>query len=64
MKSINIFTDFDCLIIGVHAKSLESTLLLLDFSKAFDFSHKRKTERTQQTYGLPKETTTFITMLY
>ena len=43
-------------ILGVHAKSLEVTLLFLDFSKAFDSIHREKMEQLLPAYGLPKET--------
>ena len=39
----------------IRAKNLEATLLFIDFSKAFDFSHKEKMEQTLLTYGLPKK---------
>ena len=45
---------------GVRAKNLQVTLLLVDFTKAFDSMH-----RTNPTiYGLPKETVAAITILH
>ena len=51
-------------IIGVHAKNLKVTLLLVDFSKAFDSIHRGNMEQILLAYGLPKETVTAIMMLY
>ena len=42
----------------------EATLSFIDFSKAFDYIHRRKMELILLTYGLPKETITAIMMLY
>ena len=49
---------------GVRAKKLESTILFVDFTKAFDPIHRGKMEHILLTYGLPKETVAAITMLY
>ena len=49
---------------GVRAKSLEATILFVDFSKAFDSMHRRKMEQILLAYGLPKETVEAIMMLY
>ena len=49
---------------GVRAKNLQTTLLFVDFSKAFDFIHRGKMEQILLAYGLPKETITAIMMLY
>ena len=53
-----------CQILGVHAKNLEATILLVDFSKAFDSIYRGKMEQILLAYGLPKETVTTIMMLY
>ena len=37
---------------GVHAKSLKTTLLFVDFSKAFASIHRGKIEQIQLAYGL------------
>ena len=50
-------------IIGVHAKDLEATLLLLDFSNAVDFIHRGKMDQILQAY-FPKETVIAIVMPY
>ena len=42
----------------------EATLLLVDFSKAFDSIHRGKMEQILLEYGLSKETITAIMMLY
>ena len=49
---------------GIQAKSLEVTILFVNFSKAFDSKHRRKMEQIQLAYGLPKETVTAIMILY
>ena len=49
---------------SVRAKNLETTILFVDFSKAFDFIHRGKMEQIILAYGLPKETVTVIMMLY
>ena len=41
---------------GVRAKNLEATILLVDFSKAFDSIHRGKMEQILLAYNLPKET--------
>ena len=38
----------------VHAKNLEATLLLVDFSKIFDFIHRKKMEQILLAYNLPQ----------
>ena len=45
-------------------KNLETTILFVNFSKAFDSIHRGKMEQILLAYGLPKETVTAITMLY
>ena len=45
---------------GIRAKNLDATILLVDFTKAFDSIHRR----ILLTYGLPKETITAIMILY
>ena len=45
-------------------KSLEATLLFLDFSKAFDSIHRGKMEQILLVYSLPKETVAALMMLY
>ena len=49
---------------GVHAKNLETTLLFVDFSKAFNSLHRGKIEQILLAYGHLKETFTAIMMLY
>ena len=49
---------------GVHAKSLEATILFVDFTKAFDSIHRGKMDQILLAYGLPKETVAVITILY
>ena len=49
---------------GVRAKSLQATLLFVDFVKAFDSNHRGKMEQIVQAYGLLKETVAAITILY
>ena len=49
---------------GVRAKNLESTILFVDFTKAFDSIHRGKMEQIILAYFLPKETVTDIIMLY
>ena len=41
-----------------------STILVVDFSKAFDSIHRGKMEQILLAYGLPKETVATIMMLY
>ena len=49
---------------GVRAKNLQATLLLVDFTKAFDSFHRGNMEQILRAYGLPKETVAAITILY
>ena len=49
---------------GVRAKTLQTTLLFVDFTKAFDFIHRGKMEQILLAYGLPKETVAATTILY
>ena len=49
---------------GVRAKSLQATLLFVDFTNAFDSIHRGKTEQILLVYSLPKETVAAITILY
>ena len=51
-------------ILGVRAKNLEETILLVDFSKAFNSIHKGKREHILLAYGFLKETFAAIMMLY
>ena len=48
---------------GVRAKSLQVTILFVDFTKAFDSIHRGKMEQILQAYGLPKETVAAIMIL-
>ena len=41
-----------------------ATLLLVDFSKAFDSIHRGKMEQLPLTYGFPKETVRTLMLLY
>ena len=52
------------ILVGVSAKNLETTLLFVDFTKAFDSIHRGKMEKILLTYGLPKETVSALMMLY
>ena len=45
-------------------KNLEATILLVNFTKAFDSTHRGKMEQILLAYGLPKETVVAIMMLY
>ena len=45
-------------------KNLNTTLLFVDFSKAFDSIHRGMMEQIWPAYCLPKETVTAIMMLY
>ena len=45
-------------------KNREATLLLVDFSKAFDSIHKEKMEELHLAYALHKDTVTAIIMIY
>ena len=49
---------------GVRAKNLQATLLFVDFTKAFDSTHRGKMELILQAYGQPKETVAAIMILY
>ena len=49
---------------GVRAKSLQATLLFVDFTKAFDSIHRGNMEQILLAYGIPKETVAAITFLY
>ena len=49
---------------GVWAKNLQTTLLFVDFTKAFDSIHRGKMELILLAYGLPKETVAAIMILY
>ena len=49
---------------GVRAKNLDATILLVDFTKAFDSIDRGKMEQILLAYGLPKETVAAIMMLY
>ena len=51
-------------ILGVRAKNLETTILFVDFSKAFDSIHRGKMEQILLAYSLSKETVAAIMMLY
>ena len=48
----------------VRAKSLQATLLFVDFTKAFDSIHRGKMAQILLAYCLPKETVAAITILY
>ena len=45
-------------------KTLDTTISFVNFSKAFDSTHRGKMEQILFAYGLPKETVTAIMMLY
>ena len=49
---------------GVRAKTLESTILFVDFTKAFDSIHRGKMEQILLAFGVPKEIVAAIMMLY
>ena len=49
---------------GVRAKNLQTTILFVDFTKAFDSIHRWEMEQILQAYGIPKETVAAITILY
>ena len=49
---------------GVQAKNLQTTLLFVGFTKAFDSMHRGKMEQIRLAYGLSKETVAAITILY
>ena len=45
-------------------KNLQTTLIFVDFTKAFDSIHRGKMEQILLAYGIPKETVAAITILY
>ena len=49
---------------GLRAKTLQATLIFVDFTKAFDSIHRGKMEQILLAYGIPKETVAAITILY
>ena len=49
---------------GVRAKNILATLLFVDFTKAFDSTHRGKMEQFLLAYDIPKETVAAITILY
>ena len=49
---------------GVRAKNLQTILLFVDFTEAFDSIHRGKMELILLAYGLPKETVAAIMILY
>ena len=49
---------------GVRAKNLQTTLLFVDFTKAFDSIHRGKMEQVLLAYGLPEGTVAAIKILY
>ena len=49
---------------GIWAKNLQTTLLFVDFTKAFDSIDRRKMEQILLANGLSKETVAAITILY
>ena len=49
---------------GVEEKILQTTLLFVDFTKAFDSIHRGKMEQILLAYGLPKGTVAAITIFY
>ena len=52
------------ILVGVQVKNLQTTLLFVDFTKAFDSIHRGKMEQILLAYSLPKETVAAITILY
>ena len=50
-------------ILGVRSKTLEATILFVDFTQAFDSIHRGKMEQILLAYDLPKETVAAIMML-
>ena len=48
----------------VQAKNLQTALIFVDFTKAFDSIHWGKMEQILLAYGIPKETVGAITILY
>ena len=61
-RSINNIKNFDYP--SNSTKTIEVTLLYVDFSKAFIYIHRRKIEQILLTDGLPKENVAAIMMLY
>ena len=49
---------------GVRAKSLQVTILFVDFTKAFDSIHRGKIEQILLVYSIPKGTVAAIMILY
>ena len=49
---------------GVKAKHLQSILLFIDFSKAFDSIHRGKMQQILIAYGIPQATVSAIMILY
>ena len=49
---------------GVRAKNLLTTLIFVDFTKAFDSIHRGKLEQILLAYSMPKETVAAIMILY
>ena len=49
---------------GVRAKNLQTTILFVDFTKAFNFIHWGKMEQILLAYSKPKETVAAIMILY
>ena len=45
-------------------KTLQATILFIDFTKAFDSIHRGKMEQILLAYSIPKETVTAIMILY
>ena len=52
------------ILVGIRAKSLQATLLFVDFTKTFDSIQKGKMEQILLANCLPKETVAAITILY
>ena len=50
--------------LGVRTKNLEATILVVDFSKAFDSIHRGKMTQIFLAYNLPGETVAALRMLY
>ena len=48
----------------VHTKTLEATILFVNFTKAFDSIHRGKLEQILLAYSVPKEAIAVIMMLY
>ena len=48
----------------VRAKTLQTTILFVDFTKAFDSFHRGKMQQILLAYGLPKETVAAVMILY